>query len=123
MLRVVESRARKPLRTRHCPLGQYATVRCGGLHAKIFPQRLPEIFDVGNRPSPQRFVIAERQPALTIQPRTEFRDITGSYLSGSRKPQQFAFANWSFLRGREGPGVAHGAQMWFAFISRAINSA
>src|SRR5512146_2297177 len=71
VLRVVEARARKPLGPRHRSAAQHPRMGRGRLHTEVVPQCAPERLQVLNRPAPELHVIAERDPALPLQPPSE----------------------------------------------------
>ncbi len=68
MARIVEPRPREPLRARHAPPPQHRVERRRRLNAKIIPDRVPERFQISDRPVPQGIVAFQAKSSMLFQP-------------------------------------------------------
>ncbi len=98
LLRIIQARAGKPFRARHVPVGEHAGVRGRGLHVEVIPHRLPELFELVDRPTPQVLVRGETLAALRREPARKGRDLRFFNPPPTRRPQQITLVQHRDLR-------------------------
>ena len=85
--RVVQLRAREPLRSGHGVGCQHPLVRCVRPDLEEVPERAPEALEIRDRPAVEVVVVAEREPALRLEPVEVAADLAVAAGVRGRRPE------------------------------------
>ena len=102
----IQARAFEPLRAGHPAGVQHPAVRRRGLHSVELPDRLPERLELADRPLPERFVVAEHESLLALEPAHVAHHFARPFALGCRLPEELAFDDGAHSHGfRNGIGA------------------